>query len=215
MENIFAAIFEVESEAYQAFTEIKNHMLTKNYIIPRMVLIKKEGNRIIPCDGYDEKAYSNDTELGGIIGMFVGILGEPLGILLGGAGGALIGGALDAKDLKKAASLITKVTEIFKDGDVGLIAIVQENEGGEFERELTKYKTVIHKKDAAEVAVEVAEAAILQEKLAQEAKERMRQDKIDSIKEKIETKRAELQKEFKAIREGIKIVHDEIEERMK
>ena len=157
IENIFAAIFEDESEAYQAFTEIKNHMLTKNYIIPHMLLIKKAGNRIIPCDGYDAKAYSNDTELGG---------------------------ALDANDLKKAASLITKVSEIFKDGDVGLIAIMQENEGGEFERELTKFKTVIHQKDAAEVAVEVAEAA-------------------------------EFHKEFKAIREGIKIVHDEIEERMK
>ena len=136
IENIFAAIFEVESEAYQAFTEIKNHMLNKNYIIPHMVLIKKEENRIIPCDDYDAKAYSNDTELGVIIGMFVGILGGPLGILLGGASGALI--------------------------------------GGEFERELTKFKTVIHQKDAAEVAVEVAEAAALEEKFAQEAKERMK-----------------------------------------
>ncbi len=201
MESIFVATFEVESEAYQAFTEIKNHLSTARYIVPRMVLIKKSGGRIIPCDGYDAKIFGDDTALGGLLGMFVGVLGGPLGVLLGGATGALIGNSMDVEDINKALTLIEKTSETFKEGEIGLIALVQEARAGEFAGELAKFKAKINQRDAAEVAIEISEAIALEEKLVEEAKARLRQEKIDNVKQKLEEKRAELQKEFKAIRD--------------
>lgn len=209
MENVFMVIFEVESEAYQAFSEIKNSMASSRYIVPRMALIKRSGKRIIPCDGYDVKLQVSDTELGGMVGMFVGMLGGPLGVLLGGVTGAAIGSTSDDEDLEQALTLLEKASDALNDGEIALIALVQEARGGSFAGKLAKFKAKIYMRDAAEVAVEISEAIELQKKLAKEAKERMRKEKIASAKQKLEEKRAELRKEFQDVRENLKIVQDE------
>ena len=209
MENVFMVIFEVESEGYQAFTEIKNHMATSRYIVPRMALIKRSGGKIVPCDGYDVKLETSDMELGGMVGMFVGMLGGPLGVLLGGVTGAAIGSSMDDDDVEKALTLLEKASDALNDGEIALIALVQEARDGVFAGALAKFKAKIYKRDAAEVAIEISEAIELQKKLAKEAKSRLRKEKLAKAKQELEEKRAELRKEFQDVRENLKIVHDE------
>ena len=91
-QNVIVALFDVPSEAYQAFSELKAYTQTADTLIAQAVLIKKENGLIIPAESTD---FTANTEggawTGGLIGALVGILGGPIGMLLGGTAGALIG----------------------------------------------------------------------------------------------------------------------------
>lgn len=215
MENVFVVKFAVESEAYQAFTEIKTHMGDPNCVIPQMVLVKKVDGRIIPCDGYNEKFYAGGTMLGGLLGMFVGILGGPLGVILGGTAGAMVGSVVDGDDVQKDVDLLMLVSSGVKEGEVAIIALVQELNDGDFAAYFAKYRTTIRVQDAAAVYVQVAKAMNLQNKMAAEVRERLHQEKVDEFKDSLEQKRSELKAEFDAVRANLKNLREEYAQRYK
>lgn len=91
-QNIIVALFNISSEAYQAFSELKAYSQTTDALVAQAVLIKKENGLIIPAESTDFTANTAESAwTGGLIGSLVGILGGPIGVLLGGATGALIG----------------------------------------------------------------------------------------------------------------------------
>ena len=91
-QNIIVALFDISSEAYQAFSELKAYSQTTDALVAQAVLIKKENGLIIPAESTDFTANTAESAwTGGLIGSLVGILGGPIGVLLGGAIGALIG----------------------------------------------------------------------------------------------------------------------------
>ena len=124
MEKIISVIFKVESEGYQAITELKKVPITDNYAVMQAALVKKENGSVKILDGFDTGIETaNDTAIGGLIGGFVGILGGPLGVLLGGSLGALTGSVIDTDDAVHNASLIEMVSQQLVDGEVVLIAL--------------------------------------------------------------------------------------------
>ena len=99
-ENLVLANYKVESEAYQALSELKRDVANDNYLIYQGVIVKKENGKLNIMDGFvNSAATSDETVTGGLIGSLVGVLGGPLGILLGGSMGMLLGGAVDAGDI--------------------------------------------------------------------------------------------------------------------
>ena len=106
-QNIVVAVFNVESEAYQAIAELKQNFQGLQWIVTEAALIKKDGDQFKTLELFDSQAHTvDDTLTGSLIGMCVGILGGPIGVLLGGSYGALVGMGLDALDTIDAASLL-------------------------------------------------------------------------------------------------------------
>ena len=69
MENIIIVNFDVESEAYQAFTELKPNAVTENYVVSQTALAKNTEGRVAVLDGFDTGVETkNDTQMGGLIG---------------------------------------------------------------------------------------------------------------------------------------------------
>ena len=82
-ENLVLVNYKVESEAYQALSELKRETANANYTISQAVIVKKENGKLSVMDGFVNGATTgDDTMTGGLIGSLVGILGGPLGILL-------------------------------------------------------------------------------------------------------------------------------------
>ena len=81
MENVVVAVFPVESEAYQAFSRIKDGTTElSGYLVSQMAIVKKMGNNVQLEDEFDTgMKTSDDTISGGLIGALIGILGRPLG----------------------------------------------------------------------------------------------------------------------------------------
>ena len=98
-QNVLLTLFPVSSEAYQAFNELKVYRQTAETIIAQAVLIKKQNGVITMVDAFDASEKINSGMLtGGLIGGLLGIIGGPLGMLLVGSLGALIGGNVKAAE---------------------------------------------------------------------------------------------------------------------
>ena len=171
-QNIVVSLFKVESEAYQALTELKQTPGSENSYVAAACLVKKENGSVKVLDGFDTGSNtSDDTAKGGLIGALVGILGGPIGVLLGGSLGLLIGSTVDTDDALLNASMLEQITGKMEDGEVAIIGHgFQENEET-LDRRFIKFDTVIARFDAAAVAAEVDEAQKMQEEMARQARQ--------------------------------------------
>ena len=215
MENVVTAIFEVESEAYKAFSEIRQKPFGNDYAVAEASLLKREGDAIIIADAFDAAAItSDDTATGIVIGSLVGILGGPLGVLLGAGAGALIGGAYDSADTVNSASMLEITASKLYDGEVAIIALVQEDEPA-FDAAFEGYETTIVRHFAVDVINEVElareatadfenqlRAQLRAERKAEKAEKREeRSNKIKAHFEKVKAKRAERKATFDEAKE--------------
>lgn len=195
-QNIFAAIFDVESEAYQAFSELKQNPVNEKSLLSQVALIKRENGAINVLDAFDTGAATlNDTAIGGLVGAFLGILGGPIGVLLGGSYGALVGSVVDSGDAIGQASLIEQIAGKMEDGDIVLVGLAAEDDESILDEKLSKFKVTIMRYDAIAVAEEVAEAEAVEAEMARQARASMRKEKRAEFKEKAAARRAELRKQ--------------------
>lgn len=197
MENIISVIFSDPNEAYRAYSEIKSDLVNQSCTITQMVLVKKQGGQIVQCEGYDTGiTTTDDTSAGGLIGMCVGILGGPIGMLFGGALGMLVGSAVDLDDSIRSTSLLEHVSNSLDEGEVALIALAMEANEDMLNARLSPYQVEIVRWDAAEVANEIQAAKEVQKEMQKVAKEKLRAAKKDARKEEIEEKREKLRAHF-------------------
>ncbi len=205
MEKIISVIFKVESEGYQAMTELRRMPVTDAFVVTQAALLKKQYGGIATLDYFDTGMETrDDTAKGGMIGTLVGVLGGPLGMLLGSSIGLLTGSVMDSGDAARNASLIEKVTEQLKDGEVVLIALEQEAMEGAAQRMLSKFNVSIVEEDAAEVEEEIEEAVKAQKEMEREARAKLREAKKADRKQKIEDNRARLEADFEAFKAKFK-----------
>ena len=202
MESIISAIFKEESKGYQAITELRKEPVGDGLVVSQAVLAKKERGMINVLDSFDTGlASADDTFTGGLVGGLIGILGGPLGVLLGGSIGSLVGSAMDVDDAVGRSSLIEKVMEMFQDGEVALVALVQEDVEGALDRAIAMVDPEIIKLDAAEVAEEIRQAKELQKEMEKEARQRIREQKQKEISDEIEKNRQKIKANFEEIKE--------------
>ena len=146
MQNVVVASFNVESEAYQAITEIKNNPATDGSVIVEAALVRKNQTTYEILDGFDFGATvesSGSTLSGTLIGACIGILGGPIGILIGAGLGALAGASADEftvyDDEGVGFSLIEQIVRKMPDNEVALIALADEEDESILDRKLSKY----------------------------------------------------------------------------
>ena len=205
MQNIITAIFKVESEGYQAITTLRQVPVTDNSAILQMSLVKKVGTGLSICDSFDSGIHStNDTLIGGLVGSVVGMLGGPIGMLLMGSYGTLAGSLVDAGDSLGSASLIEKVAEKLQDGDMAMIALVDETNEAELDNALAGYKVTVARFDAVVIAEEVEEAQKIQKEMARQTRKQLRDAKKQERKEKREARREKIKSDFAAFRAKFK-----------
>ena len=205
MYNIVAAIFEVESEGYQALTTLAKAPIINETTILQMALVKRENGFLKICDSFDSGIHStNDTVIGGLVGSVIGMLGGPIGMLLMGSYGALAGSMVDAGDTLGSASLIEKVAEKLQDGEMAMIALVDETEESELDNALAGYKVTIARFDAVVIAEEVEEAQKIQKEMARQTRRQLREARKQERKERREARREKIKSDFAAFKAKFK-----------
>lgn len=206
MQNIIAVLFEVESEGYQAITKLKQAPLTDGYAILQMALVKRQDGSVTLCDGFDSGLNTKDNTLkGGLMGGLIGILGGPVGVLLMGSYGAMLGKMVDLGDAAGGASMIEMVVNKLQDGSVALVLYADEKDesvldgllGSDFKVEILRY-------DAAAIAAEVDEAVMVQEEMARQVRGKLRETRKAEFREKVEEKRARVKEDFEEVWKGLK-----------
>lgn len=178
MQNVLTAIFNVESEGFQAFKEIQDGLAAEQYFIPQMALVKKNYGYLQTLDSYESPLVTDgQTFSGGLFGSLIGILGGPIGMLLGGTTGALIGATGDAATSEAATTMLDNVVEKLTDGTVAIVALVNEEKEADLDAVLTKFDAIVMRRDVAFVAEEVAEAKRLELEVQNQVREQWKADK--------------------------------------
>ena len=205
MQNVIVGLFEVESEGFQAITELKQNPGDEKSFISQAALLKKDAGQVKVLDSFDTGVTtSDDMALGGLMGMCVGILGGPIGMLLGGSLGSLTGMTVDAVDAIDNASMIEQIAGKLEDGAVALIGLTDEEDEGVLDEKLSKYKTVIARFDAAVVAQEVDAAREMQVEMERQALEKLRKQKTDEFKSKVDAHRDKMKAHFEELKTKFK-----------
>ena len=201
-QNIVVSLFEVESEAYQALTELKQNPGTESSFLTAAALVKKEHGALYTMDSFDTGAHTtDDMAIGGLVGALVGVLGGPIGVLLGGSYGMLVGSIVDADDALQGVSLLEQTAVKMEDGEVAMIGLAFEENEEILNQKLEKFKATVVRFDAATVAAEVEEAQTMADEMARQARMELRDEKKAARKEKRAEKKAKLSadwEEFKA-----------------
>ena len=209
MENIVVSIFRVESEAFQAFSELRQFGQTENTKLAQASIVKAEDGIIKVKDSFDlMNSFGSDYFEGGLMGSLIGILGGPLGVLFGFVAGGTIGASIDLdKELDKElaeSALITTVSEKLTNGEVAIIAFVQEKNESVLNAIFEKYQTIIARWDIATVAAEVESALQIQQDLAHQAEARLIADKKEARREKFDKLKADIKEKFDKLKADIK-----------
>ncbi|MGN1387893.1 MAG: DUF1269 domain-containing protein [Bacillus sp. (in: firmicutes)] len=198
MENVVVSYFDVESEAFQALSELKRlSTFDEKITFSQVALIKRIDGVITVKDGFDTGERTNDdTILGGIIGSVVGILGGPIGVLLGLGVGATIGIVVDSTDAEDEVSLIDSVASRLKDGDVAIIAVVQEATYESYDRTLAPFKATTVRYDASAIREEVDHAREVEKQLEKQTKEKLKEKRSAARQEKRAEYKAKIKEDF-------------------
>ena len=205
MYNIIAAIFDVESEGYQAMTQLSRTPIIEETSILQMVLVKRENGTLKVCDSYDSGTHTtDDTLLGGLLGGLVGVLGGPVGMLLMGSYGALVGSLVDTGDALDTQTLMERVADKLQDGDVALIMLAEEISEEEVDNALKGFKVTIARFDAAAIASEVEMIEDSQKEKERLDRKKLREAKKEERKDKLEAKKAEIGADFAAFKSRFK-----------
>ena len=160
MENVIMATFPVESEAYQAFSELKRDPASMQSLVMQVVLVKKHSTRLEIGDVFDTGRESRiDTRTGGLIGACLGILGGPVGLLIGSGVGALAGSGAEKAKMLKNQSALEKVSSNLSEGTTAILALVQESDNMVLDSKFSKYEATVTRYDAAQVFDEVEKTA--------------------------------------------------------
>ena len=205
MDNVLTAIFEVESQGYQAFTEVKKDLANARYLVPQMALVKKHNGIIETLDQHQSEYLINSQMFGGgLFGSLLGVLGGPIGMLLGGTTGALVGAAGDEINMAASASLLENVCGKLGEGSVAIVALVSEEHEGALDSVLTKFDAVIMRRDIAFVAEEVAEAERLEAEMRNQAFEQLKAHKKAELSANIQQTKEKIKADIEAFKERIK-----------
>ena len=205
-ENVLIIYFNVESEGYQAFSEISHSAFSKDKstLIEQASLIKREKGNIIAKEVlHNGKERNEDIIVGTIIGGFLGVLAGPLGVLLGMGVGATLT-SLSFDDDEENTGLIHSVTSRLQDNDIAILAVVQEENEAILDEYFAKFDTTIVRYDAHVIEEEIEYAEKLQKDLVHQARVQMRQERSEERKRIADQKRAYIQARFEALKEKLK-----------
>jgi uncharacterized membrane protein len=192
MENVLAINFAQDPNAYEALTTLKElDDQGQVNLKGAAVVLRNEAGGIDIKDEVGDTGYEG-TATGGIIGLIVGILGGPFGVLLGGATGLLIGSLFDLDDADETESVLGEVSRSVRVGHDGILAEVDEQSPEVVDSAMERLGGTVLRRSLDDVEAEIAAAEDAQRAAKQAARKRLHEQRREERKEKVQQKIAEL-----------------------
>ncbi|MGA2929271.1 MAG: DUF1269 domain-containing protein [Solirubrobacteraceae bacterium] len=201
-ENVIVVSFTGDSSAYEAFTDLKELGGQRQVSIRGAAIVQRgEDGRIVTKDSVESEHAGTAT--GGLIGLLVGILGGPFGVLIGGATGLLIGSLYDVDDAEETESVLARISSAIRPGQTVVLAEVDEQSDDVLDQAMALLGGTVLRRTVDDVESEIAAA----EHAARAAKREAR-------KQLLETRRSRAKEEIRRIVDGLKSRAHALRERM-
>jgi uncharacterized membrane protein len=192
MENVLVVNFGEDAKAYEALSRLKELDDQQQLnLAGAAVVVRDEGGQVETKDEVGDTGYSG-TATGGIIGLIVGIIGGPFGVLLGGATGLLIGSLYDLDDAVETESVLSDISRSVRPGHPALLAEVSEPSPDVVDAAMGQLGGTVLRRTLEDVEAEIAAAQDAQRAATREARRRLHEERRAQIKEKVHEKIEEL-----------------------
>jgi uncharacterized membrane protein len=186
--NVIVVSFEDDPNAYEAMTSLKEldsqHQVD---LAAAAIIVRHEDGQLEIKDEVAEHGVTG-TASGGILGLLIGVLFGPFGVLIGGATGLLIGSLFDLDDDDDTESVLTDISRFARVGHTTLLAEVSEPSTAVIDTAMSQLGGDVLRRAAADVEAEIAAAEEAQKAAKREARKVLREQRLAKQKADIHAK---------------------------
>lgn len=181
IENVVVVRFTDQSKAYQALTVLKDCAADGRIGLESAAVVERtsEGELRIP-ESTDNVGLLG-TASWSLLGMLVGVLGGPVGVLAGWGAGALMGGAFDIDHAVTSDEALTVLGRAIPPGSTALMASVTEPAVEVIDGEMEKLGGEVTRRAVGEVMAELEAAEDAADAAAREARRTLREKRKDEL----------------------------------
>jgi len=195
---MLVVVFDDETKAYQGSSALKNLDAERSISVHALAVVTKNADGTVTPKQIDGD-YPIRTLEGTAIGALVGLLGGPIGVVLGATGGMLVGSTLDLNRADVDADYVDQVSTKLTPGKWVVVADISEEwetpvdtsmatlGGTVFRANRVSIEQEKDAKDEAATKAEIAHLKDEQSKATQENKAKI-QNKIDGLNAKLQAR---------------------------
>jgi uncharacterized membrane protein len=200
--NVIAVGFEKDANAFEALTRLKELDSQRQIELGGAAVVERaENGEIVNKDQIAENKLSG-IATGGIIGLLIGILGGPFGVLIGGATGVLVGSLFDVDDADETESVLAEMSNSVRVGHDALLAEVSEQSPEVVDAAMARLGGTVLRRPAGDVEAEVAAAEHAHREAKRTARKELVQARHHQHVEQIRAKLAELRAKLDRHKQG-------------
>jgi uncharacterized membrane protein len=192
MENVLAVNFEEDAKAYEALTMLKTLDGQRQVDLTAAVVVVRTGDGKVDIKDEVGDTGLSGTTTGGLIGLVVGIIGGPFGVLIAGATGILIGSLFDMHDDDETESALADISRSVNAERAALLAQVAEPSPEVIDAALARLGGTVVRRSLDDVKAEIATAEDAQRAASKAARKHLHEQRRAQVSEKIHAKIAEL-----------------------
>jgi uncharacterized membrane protein len=191
--NVIAVTFKDDSNAYGALTTLKElDSQSQIEIRGAAVVARDETGNIVEKDDVGGERHLTGTATGGLVGLLIGIIGGPFGILIGGATGLLVGSLFDDDDADETESVLAEISKSIRVGHNALLAEVSEQSTEVIDTAMARLDGTVVRRLASEVEAEIAAAEHAQREAKRKARKELLHARHEKHMDRVREKLAEL-----------------------
>lgn len=195
-ENVVVVRFDEEAKTRDGWAALKKCDADERINLKSAAMVQRMSDGTLhTIDDYDNIGPVG-TGSGSLIGMLIGILGGPVGVLLGWGAGATLGGAFDIDRVITSDEALTVLSTAIPADSTAILADVEEYAVEVIDTEMKKLDGVVTRQPIDAVMSEVGAAEDAADAAAREARRTVREQRkaelheharesVDKVKEKL------------------------------
>jgi uncharacterized membrane protein len=205
-ETLVLVTFERDSRAYEALSDIKTLDASSRVALREAAVVHRDIDGVLSLADEVNPDKGMATVNGGLLGLLIGTLTGPVGMLLGGTVGLLGGGFYDYDSSEETDSVLERIAHDIPSGSTALVAAL-----GEYGFEATNSAMQmlggsVSRYARTDVEAEVAATEKAARKARRQARKTLRRSRREAAHEKVHAKLEQMRATLHAARE--KLAHN-------
>lgn len=181
-----------DKNAYQALTDLEQLDSQGQIKIAGAAVVTRDLDGRVEIKSEVGDLPYEGTASGGLVGLLVGIIGGPLGMLFGGATGLLVGSLFDINDATTTESVLSDISKHVRPGRTAVLAQVTEQSREVIDTAMWKLDGEVMRRPVVDVEGEIAAAQEAQRTAEQEARKELHKARHEQRRENAHAKVEEL-----------------------
>jgi uncharacterized membrane protein len=177
MENVVVVRFTEPSKAYQALSVLKDCAADGRIALESAAIVERTPEGVLRIPEGTDNVGPVGVASGSLIGMLVGVLGGPVGVLVGWGSGALMGGVFDLDRADKSDEALSVLGRAIPPGSTAVMASVEEPAVEVIDGEMAKLGGEVTRRPVAEVLDELEASEEAADAAAREARRALREER--------------------------------------